>query len=240
MSESIRSRTQSSFIKGVVTGVIILGALAGVYFLGVTQSGKGNKVGRENVGSPTINQPAAQPQQPTTDGSKIAKVDKSDHIRGDSNAKITMIEYSDFECPFCARFQDTVEQVLAEYKGQVRLVYRHFPLSFHPSAQKAAEASECAADQDSFWEMHDKLFELNGAKNLGVASIKKAALDLGLNSGEFDDCLDSGKYAEEVQKDYQDGLAGGVSGTPGTFVEGEYIAGALPYASVKAIIDSKI
>lgn len=100
--------------------------------------------------------------------------------RGNKNASITMVGFSDFECPYCARFEPTMKQVLANYGDQVRFTYRHFPLSFHPQAQKAAEAFECAKEQNQGWEMHDKLFELSAASQLSAVNFKKAAGELGL------------------------------------------------------------
>jgi protein-disulfide isomerase len=132
-----------------------------------------------------------------------------------------------------------VKQILDEYQGKVRLVYRHFPLrSIHPQAQKAAEASECANNQGKFWEMHDKLFEFNNAGTLTLENMKKAAADLKLNTSTFNTCLDNGETADRVEQDYQDGIAGGVRGTPGTFINGQYIAGALPFEQIKPVIDS--
>jgi protein-disulfide isomerase len=116
---------------------------------------------------------------------EIIKVDmpqitEDDNVRGAKNGKITLIEFSDFECPFCSRFIPTVEQVEETYGDDVTLVFKHFPLSFHPLAKPAAVASECAGDQDKFWEMHDALFDLNAASTLSEATIKAAAVEIGL------------------------------------------------------------
>ena len=238
MEEGTPQNQKAGFIKGIITGILVMAVLGGVFIMG-KQFG-GNKSGGGDLAGNTGGNPAAPTAPaPSVDGSRIAAVSKDDHIRGDSNAPITLIEYSDFECPFCARFLPTVEQILDEYDGKVRLVYRHFPLrSIHPQAQKAAEASECAGEQGEFWGMHDKLFELNNSSNLTLDNMKLAAAELGLNTGDFDSCLDSGDTASEVETDYQDGLAGGVSGTPGSFINGQYIAGALPFAQVQPIIES--
>lgn len=164
-------------------------------------------------------------------------IDRNNHIRGDFNAPITLVEFSDFECPFCVRHYPTLNKIFSDYEGKVRLVYKHFPLGFHPNAQKAAEASECADEQGKFWEYHDKLFD-NFDLGYSVENFKKWAKDLGLNIGEFNGCLDSGKFAQKVQDDYQEGIEKGVDGTPATFVNGQLIGGALPYDSFKQIIDS--
>lgn len=164
-------------------------------------------------------------------------IDQNDRIRGNFDAPITLVEFSDFECPFCERHYPTLNKILNDYSGKVRLVYKHFPLGFHPNAQKAAEASECADEQGKFWEYHDKLFE-NLDTGYSTENFKKWAKDLGLNSGKFNDCLDSGKFAQKVQNDYQEGIGKGVNGTPATFINGQLVSGALPYEAFKQIIDS--
>ena len=164
-----------------------------------------------------------------------------DDVKGDPNAPVTIIEFSDFECPFCARFySQTLGQIDAKYiqTGKAKLVYRDFPLGFHPQAQKAAEAAECAGEQGKFWEMHDKLFE-DGVQG-GVTSFKQFAKDIGLTPGEFDSCLDSGEMSAEVQKDFQDGQRVGIRGTPGFVINGELISGAQPFQAFEEVIEAKL
>jgi protein-disulfide isomerase len=164
-----------------------------------------------------------------------------DEVKGDPNAPVTIVEFSDFECPYCTRFfTQTLPAITEQYidTGKVKFVYRDFPLSFHPNAQKAAEAAECAADQDKFWDMHDKLFE-DGVKG-GVNSFKQYAAELGLDTAAFDECLDSGKYTDEVQKDLADGSRLGVSGTPGFFVNGKYVNGAQPFEVFQQAIEAEL
>ena len=132
------------------------------------------------------------------------------------------------------------KQILEDYKGKVRFIFKHFPLSFHANAQKAAEAAECAGEQGRFWEMHDKIFEANESGTMSVSQWKTAAKALGLNTSKFNDCLDSGKYADQVAADMAEGQAAGVTGTPGTFVNGDLVKGAVPYEQLKSIIDSKL
>lgn len=164
-----------------------------------------------------------------------------DPQKGPSDAKVTIIEFSDFQCPYCKKAEPTLKQIFDEYGSNVRLVFRDFPLSFHQYAQKASEASECAYEQGKYWEYHDVLYEKQDA--LDVASLKQYAKDLGLDSAKFDSCLDSGKYASEVQKDFQDGQAAGVSGTPSFFILDENgnvvenIVGAQPFSAFKTVID---
>jgi protein-disulfide isomerase len=158
--------------------------------------------------------------------------------KGPDNAPITIVEFSDFQCPFCSKANASVNEVLKQYEGKVKLVFRHFPLSFHAEAPKAAEASLCAQDQNKFWEYHDKLFANQQA--LKVEDLKKHAADLGLDAARFNDCLDSGKKAEIVQKDMKDGEKVGVSGTPAFFINGIALSGAVPAADFKSIIDAEL
>ncbi|MFH1364782.1 MAG: thioredoxin domain-containing protein, partial [Candidatus Aenigmatarchaeota archaeon] len=141
-------------------------------------------------------------------------------------------------CPFCSRFySDAYQKIITEYvdTGKAKIVYRDFPLSFHPQAQPAAEAAECAGEQGMFWEYHDKIFENQGA--LSTESYKQWAADLGLNTEQFNSCFDSGTYRSEVQKDFADGQAAGVSGTPTFFINGQKLVGAQPFEAFKGVID---
>ena len=193
-------------------------------------------VQKQNLPTDNSQPSPSAPTPPPTAPLVQFEITKDNHIRGDFNAPITLVEFSDFECPFCERHYPTLSQILDEYKGKVRLVYKHFPLGFHPNAQKAAEASECADEQGKFWEYHDKLFA-NQPNGYSLEKFKQWAKDLGLNSGKFDACLDSGKFAQKVQADYQEGAQKGVNGTPATFVNGQLVSGAVPYGSFKQIID---
>lgn len=164
-----------------------------------------------------------------------------DAVKGDADAPVTIVEWSDFECPFCGRFyQDTLPQIEEQYikTGKVKLVYRDFPLSFHQNAQKAAEAAECAGDQGQFWEMHDLLF--NSGVSGGVTSFKLYAQQLGLNTETFASCLDSGKQAGEVQKDFIDGQRAGIQGTPGFIVNGQLISGAQPFSVFQQVLEAAL
>ena len=183
--------------------------------------------------------PTAEPTP--TEAEKIEVSADDDAIKGDKDAPVTLIEFSDFECPFCAKFfKETLPLIQKEYmqEGKVKLIYRDFPLSSHPNAQKAAEAAECAGEQDKYYEMHDKLFE-QGVKG-GVDSFKQYAKDLGLNTEKFNDCIDSGKMASEIQKDMSDGQSYGVSGTPAFFINGKFISGAQPFEAFKQAIDAEL
>lgn len=163
-----------------------------------------------------------------------------DPARGALNAPLTFIEFSDFQCPYSKRYSDEIlPMILSNYGDRIRYVYRDFPLSsIHPKAQKAAEAAQCAFEQGKFWEYHDLLFKNQG--KLELADLKAYALSLGLDEGKFNLCLDSDKYAPEVQKDIQDGQTYGVTGTPTFFINGRKAIGALPYATFKTIIDEEL
>ncbi len=158
--------------------------------------------------------------------------------RGPAKAPVTIVEFSDYECPFCGRAEAVVSQVLANYGDKVRLVYRDYPLPMHPDAPKAAEAAHCAGDQGKYWEMHGKLFA--NQRDLSVASMKGYAKDLGLDAGKFAACLDSGEKAKTVEGHRKAGDEAGVSGTPAFFVNGILISGAQPYESFKQVIDAEL
>ena len=159
--------------------------------------------------------------------------------KGPETAPVTIVEFSDFECPFCKRIYPTLNQVMDEYEGRVRLVFRQFPLhSLHPNAQRAAEASLCADDQGQFWEMHDAMFE--GSGGLNVASLKARAAELGLDEDAFGSCLDSGQFADQVAADVTAGRALGVSGTPALFINGRYLSGAQPFEVIARVIDDEL
>jgi protein-disulfide isomerase len=159
--------------------------------------------------------------------------------KGPADAPVTIVEFSDFQCPFCSRLLPALGQVVEEYGNQVRLVFRQFPLSsLHPDAQKAAEASLCANEQGMFWEMHDAMFENQQA--LGVEQLKATARSLGVEGTDFDSCLDSGRFATEVAADLQAGRAIGVNGTPALFINGRFLSGAKPFEDIAELVDDEL
>ena len=169
-----------------------------------------------------------------------------DPVKGDENAPVTVVMFADFQCPFSLNFWlKTLPKLEEQYikTGKVKLVYKDFPLnSIHPQAQKAAEAAECADDQGKFWEYHDVLFERQRewGSTQGTEKFKEYAQELGLDAEQFAECLDSGKYADEVSNDYNDGKNYSVSGTPTFFVNGIKVAGAQPFSKFKQIIDNEL
>lgn len=158
--------------------------------------------------------------------------------KGPETAKVTIVEFSDFQCPYCSRGRQVMDQVVKAYGDKVRVVFRDFPLSFHENAQKAAEAGQCANDQGKFWAMHDWMFD--NQKSLGVEDLKKAARTLQIDGAKFDECLTSGKFAKVVAENMKAGSAAGVRGTPAFFVNGVFLNGALPFEKFKAEIDREL
>jgi protein-disulfide isomerase len=158
--------------------------------------------------------------------------------KGSPSAPIEMIEFSDFQCPFCLRADPTVQQVLKTYGDRIHFVYRHYPLPNHPNARPAAEAAACANEQGKFWPYHDRLFA-NPTK-LSGADLKQHAAELGLNTNQFNACVDSHKFKSEVDADLRDGEQAGVNGTPAFFINGRTISGAQPYDAFKKIIDEEL
>jgi protein-disulfide isomerase len=158
--------------------------------------------------------------------------------KGSTSAPIELVEFSDFQCPFCLRATPTVTQVLNTYGDRIHFVYRHYPLPNHPNARPAAEAAACAAEQGKFWQYHDALFA-NPSK-LGNADLKQHAADLGLDTAKFDSCVDTHKTKTVVDTDTQAGEEAGVNGTPAFFINGRMISGAQPFDVFKKIIDDEL
>ena len=186
----------------------------------------------------------------------VKPVSAEDHIRGDANAPVKIVEFSDFECPFCKSFHASMKQVMSNYEkdGKVAWVYRHFPLDqIHSKARKEAQAAECAAEQGgnkAFWAYADKLFEIAPSNNrLDLAQLPIVAKDTGLDQAKFEACLTGdqrgGKFAVHIEANQQDAMASGGTGTPYSLVinsKGHIfpVNGAMPFEAVKAIIDAAL
>ncbi|MFH1916490.1 MAG: DsbA family protein [Nanoarchaeota archaeon] len=230
-----------------VTILVIMGLLLVVMFVQLqlvnaklnTLNGNrgGNTLPTENVIA--NNQPVqAAPSAP--EPTVQVSID-DDAILGNKDAPVTLVEFSDYQCPFCGRFHEQAfPQIKSEYidTGKVRFVFRDFPLSFHENAQKSAEAAECAGEQEKYWAYNEVLFK--NQDKLSVSDLKGYAKELGLDETAFNSCLDSGKMASEVAKDMNDGAGYGVKGTPAVFVNGKLISGAQPFSAFKQAIDAAL
>ena len=162
-----------------------------------------------------------------------------DPVIGPANAPVTLVEFSDFQCPFCLRVAPTLKRLREVYGDRIRIVWKDFPLTtIHPEAFKAAEAAQCARDQGKFWEYHDVLF--GNQQALQPEFLKKYAADIGLNAAAFGTCLDTAKYSDRVQEQMGIGNGLGVGSTPSTFVNGRMVSGAVPYETFAAIIDEEL
>lgn len=195
----------------------------------------------------------AQPSGPRV-GEPIVIDTAGKSVRGDPNAPVTIVEFSDFQCPFCKRANPTVDQVLNDYAGRVNVVYMHYPLSFHEYAQKAAEGFECAKDQGKEWEYHDKIFNGDNS-NIPVSVLKQYGQELGLDTARFNQCIDSGEKAGAISADMQaieskfnqfpawglvDDFGNPAMGTPMFIINGVPLSGAQPYAAFKQAIDAAL
>jgi len=248
--------SKSIFNKLIIITIITIGVAA--FFAGSYTS----NLNSDQISEKELNDAIAklelkilQNQLPTKQESPPLKIsENNDPVIGDIDAPITIIEFSDFQCPFCARFHvQTLPTIMDEYidKGTVKLVFRDFPIqSIHPNALPASVAAECANEQGKFKEMHDILFEKqnewnNQETNKAIMLFNQYASEMQLEQGKFDSCLKNGKYIEEIKKDLDDGRAYGVSGTPGFFIGNEQIGyvelkGAQPFESFKKVIDSQL
>lgn len=229
------------FVFGLVTGVAVMSLF-----------GNGFTLPRANdtvQAAPTTVKTTGTTTGNSDQVGTLPEVTSKDHVLGDlKKAKVVMVEYGDFQCPFCARHHPTMEAIKEKYGDDVAWVFRHYPLSFHPNAIPAANASECASEQGKFWEFADAMFadqtNLNGSAVLKDDYYTAAAKTLGLDTTKFASCLSAKKYQSVVDADQAGGSAVGVNGTPATFINGQLVAssngksvGAAPEATFDAIID---
>lgn len=187
---------------------------------------------------------AQQAQQTKEMAQNVPAVSDADHMYGDKNAKISLVEYSDFQCPYCKGFHATAKQLIDTHPGEVNWVYRHFPLSFHdPAATRQAIASECVAEiggNEKFWEFSDLLFSQGPSDN---DSLTAAASGLGLDASAFATCLESGRYDEKIKRHIAEGTASGVTGTPGNILlnketgEAVLVEGAQPLGVFEQVLE---
>ena len=251
----IKKSVFNKLLVGIISAGIVSAFLGG-YVLGAETVEPEKIVIRnaEDVIGSLQTQQSTQSSLSTNSPSLISISLDDDPVKGNPNAPITIVEFSDFQCPFCAKFHSTtLPQLETNYidSGKVKFVYRDFPIqSIHPNAVPAAFAAECADEQGMFWEYHDIVFE-NQKKWQGLSgpimvdTFEQYAMELGLNTSDFNTCFESGKYADEVTKDLQDGVSYGVTGTPGFFVGNDElgyvkIIGAQPYSVFERLIEDQI
>jgi len=251
----IKKSAFNKLLVGVISAVVVSAFLGG-YVLG-SETVEPEKIiirNAEDVIRSLQTQQSTQSSLSTNSPSLISISLDDDPVKGNPDAPITIVEFSDFQCPFCARFHSTtLPQLEANYidSGKVKFVYRDFPIqNIHPNAIPAALASECADEQGMFWEYHDLVFEnqkkwqdLSG--NTATDTFEQYALELGLNTSDFNTCFESGKYADEVTKDLQDGISYGITGTPGFFIGNDElgyvkISGAQPYSVFERLIEDQL
>ncbi len=227
----------------VIAGIIVAGAI-------MLNNGKNQSAPvAGNTANTVVDNNAVAPTRPSPaqPAGIVKPVTKDDHILGNPNAQVFLIEYSDFECTYCKRFHPTTKQIVDAYKGKVAIVYRHFPLGFHANAQKQAEATECAAElggNDAFWKYTDAIFDrtTSGGTGFALSKLTPLAEELGLDKIKFNTCLDSGKYAAKVKQDMAEGTQAGVTGTPGNILwtkdgKVKLMPGSLPFEIFKQEID---
>lgn len=245
----------TSFLIGFIGAILVLCTLGFFVFLGFFIKGKiawptaemiKEKAGLNN----SATNPPSQPESLTEPAGTVIPVSGRDHVRGSAEAKLTLIEYSDFECPFCKKFHNTMKQLLADYEGKIRWIYRHYPLSFHANAQKEAEAAECAYNlggHEKFWQYADRIYErtTSNGTSFALADLSKLAAEIGLNKKVFEKCLNEGQFKDFVSQSLKEGAAAGIQGTPGTVLinakgEKSLIKGAYPIDLMKQIIDQAL
>lgn len=238
-----------------LTFVLIILLLVASYLLGVLttkvqyleKGSKQNAALGQQAATPTNMPTNEQGNKPT---GKMKAITEKDHIRGNKDSGITLVEYSDLECPFCKKFHETMKDLLSQYGDKVKFVFRHYPLSFHQNAQKQAEAAECIAElggNEKFWQFTDTLFERTASGGTGFALDKLGALaaEIGVDETAFQSCLDLGKYEKIVQESLAEGAQAGVSGTPSVFIiddkgKQQLIVGAQSIDAFKTALDQVI
>ncbi|MFC1613393.1 DsbA family protein [Patescibacteria group bacterium] len=249
--------------------LVIVGILIVIIIIAVMIFSKGDEVVEPKVEGVAVENTAEEvvPEEilpdevaapPQINLSSLA-VTSADNVKGDENAPLTIVLYDDFECPFCGAFEGTNQEVMDMLQqrspgweavmpnltkdyidtGKVKLVYRHFPLSFHQNALPAAEATECAGAQDKFWEMHDAIFAVNG-EELSLEKFAQMAEDLDLDMDKYNSCMDNHETVGKIQADMQSAQAVGVNGTPGVYIGDQLVSGAVPYSDFKQIVDEKL
>lgn len=244
----LTSSTPAGFLDGNPRTMFTFGLVSGMAMILLLNNfavlSSGTVLAKADSAAATA--PAAAPAAAPAVAGKLDPATDKDHVRGDlKKAKVVLIEYSDFQCPYCGKHDPTMQQIVKEYGDQVAWVYRHFPLSFHPNAVPVALASECASEQGKFWEFADAMYagqdaNLSTDAATATAYVNKTASSLKLDTKKFNDCVSSAKYQSVVDADAASGRTAGVNGTPATYINGTLVSGAVPYASMKKMIDDAI
>ncbi len=232
---TINKTTLWKGISGVLGLLLVISVFTGGFGLG------NNSPTAAAVGVPVPSR--AAPSAPSAGVTDMKVLADDDPFMGEDNAPVTIVEFSDYECPFCARFyQQTLPQIKSEYidTGKVKFVYRDFPLGFHQQAEPAALAANCAGEQGKYFEFHDKIFNNDGAAGKSSTDYKKWAQELSLNVAKWETCLSDPKQKQEIQKDLADGSAAGVAGTPGFIINGKLVSGAQPFSVFQQVIEAEL
>jgi len=203
------------------------------YFTGQRHAQQENAVYQRLLQKNTVEFLFAKPEAPHIE----VTYSPDDPVKGPKSAPVTIVEFTDFQCPYCKNSQNTLKQVETAYAEKIKLVERQYPLPFHNRAKPAAEAALCAKEQGKFWEMHDLLFP---SQSLEDADIQRFAQQVGLNKKKFDNCLAEHKFAARIDADIADGQRFGVRGTPHFFINGRPISGAQPFEAFKTAIDEEL
>lgn len=238
-----------TFIFGLIAGVAAT-AIVGLAIILPRAYGSSKASTSTSTAAAAATNTSAAAGAPTFND--VKPVSKDDYLRGDKNAKVTLISFTDLECPFCKQFHPTLAQLLTDYKGQVNVVFRFYPLSFHQNAPKEAEAALCVGKlggNDKYWSFVDKIFERTTSNGTGFAltALGPLAKEVGVNQDKFQTCLDSGEMAQRVKDETADGNTGGVTGTPSTLIINPKtgktlggIPGAYPLDQAKTYIDAAL
>lgn len=247
MAEETKNQSSKLIAPIIIVLLLVASFLAGTIFKG----GRPLKSGESGQAPDKIISPTIAPQAfdeetvPEVLGeADLIEIEKSVNVKGNPNAKVTIVEFSEFQCPFCKRyFDETYNKIWEEYGNKINYIFRDYPLPFHPLAQITAEAARCAGDQGKYWDYHNLLFSRHGEwsnQTDAVPLLTTFAVDLKLNEADFSACLSSGKYTQSVKDDLALGQRLGIGGTPSFFINGRLLVGAVPFESFKAIIDEEL
>lgn len=217
-----------NFLLGMVSGIAVLAVIGMVIFGTLYFTNKSADDGQ--VAGEEIDNNEQQDEQPVN-----LEIAETDWVLGSRDAKVKVFEFSDFQCPYCARFHEVMHQIVEEYPDDVAWIYKQFPIRSHPLGPPGAVATECAGEQGKFWQMADMIFE--NQDNLTEDSFAAFAQNLGLDMGKYNSCYENNPYEEKILTEYNLGVDLGVRGTPSNFINGQLVPGAVPYESMKQIVE---